>query len=215
MNTVFIYALKDPDTSAVRYVGKAKDPIKRLRTHFEETKYGKNNHRLHWLRSLDGKVPILEIVDEVTELEWPSWEVAYIQFFKDEGCNLVNGTLGGDAPPRGKKGHKMSDEQKAKLSVGRMGRFKGEKSPLFGKVGPWKGKKHSVETLNKMRETWSKKRAWNLGKKMSNETRLKISATLKGKMAGDKHPQFGKLASLETRAKISSSLKEYHAHTQR
>ncbi len=49
---------------------------------------------------------------------------------------------------------------------------------------------------------------WNKGKKIpspSEETRLKLSISLKGKMAGENHPNYGKHLSPETRQKIANS----------
>lgn len=95
MRTTFIYALKDPDTNLIRYIGKSDDPEKRLSVHL--CCKGRN-HRVNWVRSLTkaGMSPVLEILDEVPIDEWMSWEVAYIEFFRELGFSLVNETQGGE-----------------------------------------------------------------------------------------------------------------------
>ena len=47
----------------------------------------------------------------------------------------------------------------------------------------------------------------NTGKKLSVETRSKISENLKGKFIGGKHPMYGKHLSAETRRKMSENRK--------
>jgi len=95
--TVFIYALKEPDTGEIRYIGKSDNPERRLKSHLSSAKKAQS-HRAYWIRSLQslGKVPLLEILDEVLYEHWQAWEAAYIEFFRESGCKLVNGTPGGD-----------------------------------------------------------------------------------------------------------------------
>lgn len=143
MNSVFIYALKDPQTLEIRYVGKAKDPSKRFRLHFaaQET-----CHRTNWIKSLTrrGLKPTLEILDEVPEAEWQQWEVAYIEYFREAGCDLVNSTFGGE----GAAGFKHSLATCAKRSA----RFSGAGNPNFGK-------KQTPETIeNRVAKNTGKKR---------------------------------------------------------
>lgn len=66
-----------------------------------------------------------------------------------------------------------------------------------------------VDNLEWLSNTENQRHAWELGlkkglkgdknpmygKNLSNETKLKISETLKGKMAGEKHPMYGKKGS--------------------
>lgn len=87
----------------------------------------------------------------------------------------------------------------------------GNKHPMYGKVGYWRGKSHSEETKlkiskskqNPSKETRKKMSEWQIGKKLSQEHKNKISNSIKG----DKHPLYGKSHSEETRKKISKSLK--------
>lgn len=86
-------------------------------------------------------------------------------------------------------GVKLTDEIKQKISDSRIGKYKGEKNPFFGKT-------HSEETKEKLKITSSKHRH-------SEETKIKMSLSHKGKPSGRK----GKVNSEEHRNKIKESLK--------
>lgn len=179
MTTVFIYALKDPRTEEIRYIGKTKNLRERMQKHCSNLSK-EHNHRVCWIRQLQrlGLQPQVEIIDEVSIEEWPSWEVAYIEFFRSVGCNLVNCTSGGEGI------NNPTAEVRAKISAAK----KGEKHHLFGKThtpearekiraaGKLRignknsnfGKKHSPETKDKMRQA-------RLGKRVSPEIKLRLS----------------------------------------
>lgn len=81
-----------------------KKPKYRLQEHITHSlKRVNGNHRMNWVRSLlsRGAKPILEVIDEVSEENWRQWEVAWIEFFQETGCRLVNGTPGGDGTGAG------------------------------------------------------------------------------------------------------------------
>jgi predicted GIY-YIG superfamily endonuclease len=60
---VTIYALCDPDSLAVRYVGKANDMRARIRSHRHEAKSQKfRTRKANWLRSLGGRDPVVMIL---------------------------------------------------------------------------------------------------------------------------------------------------------
>lgn len=110
---VYIYTLSD--STGVRYVGKTKNKNSRLRMHMFEAKRG-FSHKSNWINKLssNGLKPILEIIDEVSEIDWEFWEKYWISQFKAWGFRLVNGTEGGENPPI-LTGHTM--ETKMKLST--------------------------------------------------------------------------------------------------
>ena len=194
--TTFIYALLDPRTQGVRYIGKSDNPQGRLSRHIRSVSWRSASgiHRLNWIRSLlrEGLKPKLEIVDEVYQAEWQAAEAAYVVFYRDdEGCDLVNTQPGGigagsgkDSPVFGRhhtlearlkigiahKGRPKSNEQRAKQSAA----MKGENNHRFGQHLP--------------EQTRLKISASNTGKKRSSETRAKISESKRG----DRHPLFGK-----------------------
>lgn len=161
MKTAFIYALKCPNSGAVRYIGKSNNPKGRLSNHLRAFER-ERNHRACWIRSLHttNQKPLVEILDEVPFEHWQQWEVAYIEFFRETGCDLVNSTAGGEGA------HGLSDESRARFSVARIGKRasietrkkqsasrmgikftpehcenlslsrRGKKNPGFGKKGP-------------------------------------------------------------------------------
>lgn len=97
---MFIYALIDPDTNLIRYVGKTKNSLeKRLKQHIYKSKYKKNNrltHKENWIRKLtnEGKKPIIKELEKVNKNNWKEREVYYISKYN----NLTNLTIGGDNP---------------------------------------------------------------------------------------------------------------------
>ena len=96
MNT-HIYVLKCPITNEVRYVGKTNNPSERYKNHLNKCRDG-GTYKHNWINSLRkiGLKPIFEIIDEVDIKEWKEKEKYYIKHYRDEGCNLVNHTDGGD-----------------------------------------------------------------------------------------------------------------------
>jgi len=119
-STTFIYCLRDPRTDAVRYVGKANDPLHRSRMHPVKAREGGGCHRATWLRELDrlGLRPILCILEECERTGWQDRERWWIAHYRALGCDLVNTTDGGD----GSEGHRPSQATRAKLSASQTGR---------------------------------------------------------------------------------------------
>lgn len=215
VNTVFIYMLSDPDTGDVRYVGKTKDREARLKVHAAGGK--EQNYRGNLLRSfrVQGIKPYLTTLDEVPENEWPMWEAAYIQFFREQGCNLVNTTSGGE-------GVEQTPEIRAKIGNGNRGRKFGPEIVERMRLRML-GRTHSDETKAKMSEAHKgyvkspehcanlsaalKGNSCSVGAVRSNESRVNYSAVKKG----EKNPNFGKTMSSEVREKISAGIRAFHA----
>ena len=184
--TVFIYALKEPDTGEIRYVGKARDPKKRLTGHLKDS-FRFTNHRACWIRSVLSKdqKPILEILDEVPVEYWQQWEVAWIEFFREQGCRLVNTAKGGESGP---------------------GLF-GRQHPGFGKPRPneVRAKLRAANIGKKLSEEIKRKISLGgRGQKRTEETRRKISAALKGR-------KYNRVISPETRDKLRTFLGKKHS----
>ena len=92
--------------------------------------------------------------------------------------------------PKNRIGHKFTDEQKRRMSEAQ----KGEKSWMFGRKGKLChnfGRKLSKETRKKISEKLSGKNNPNYGKRWSDEVRYKISLH-HADFSGDKNPMFGK-----------------------
>jgi hypothetical protein len=122
----YIYALVDPFTREIRYIGKSIRPKERLTNECNERV---DTHRSHWIQSLlsKGKRPeqiILEIVPPGRN--WQERERYWIAEGKRRGWPLVNGTSGGDGVPD------LCPEAKEKM------------------LKTWTGRKHKPETLEKI-----------------------------------------------------------------
>jgi hypothetical protein len=217
--TTFIYALVDPRTREIRYIGKTDKPAARLGLHIR-TSASENTYRARWIRSLvaKGLRPILQIIDKVCVHDWQAAEAAYIIFFREEGCDLTNATPGGeglgsgeDNPLFGKPrtpemrsriraklmGHSVTPETIAKLSVARKGKPGNPMRPrvreLLRKINL--GRKMSDTARENMRIAGKNR------KPPSDETRARMSIANKG----DKNGFFGKKHGPETVAKMRAA----------
>lgn len=93
----FIYYLADPITKKIVYIGKTKNPTKRLKDHCR--KDTRNRCKLdNWKNQIidQGLKPEMKILEEVTENDVNDREKFYINFYLSNGNNLLNMTGGGD-----------------------------------------------------------------------------------------------------------------------
>jgi hypothetical protein len=96
MSETFIYALCEPDTNKIRYVGKSNNPQERLKRHVGM--YEPNQtHKQNWVRSVleQGKSPSLLVLEKVDTTEWEGREIWWIEKCKKEGIQLTNIAKGG------------------------------------------------------------------------------------------------------------------------
>jgi hypothetical protein len=131
----YIYALTDPRTNEVRYIGKADEPSTRLKHHLKPKQLQVKTAKNSWLKNLlaDNIQPKLKIVEEVFIENWENRERYWIAYYTSLGYRLTNGTKGGDggAPneearkkiSRTLKGRKLSVEQRQKMSDSHKGRI--------------------------------------------------------------------------------------------
>jgi group I intron endonuclease len=155
------------------YVGSAADFKKRI--FYEHTNDLKaNRHPNHPLQNYYNKNGTENIIcfefQKCEETELINMEQGYLDHFgtaKDRKCFNICDKAG--RPPSG-KGRKMSEEQR----LGIKKRFSGSNHPNYGK-------KHSQETIQKMRE-------YAQNRKISEETREK----LRKRFSGEKNPNWGK-----------------------
>ena len=92
---VMIYALADPETQAIRYIGQTSTPGRRLKQHLRTRGKSDTSNINLWLASLrdQGLVPRmleLEIVDEGDE-----GEVRWVAEYQSRGAPLLNMNSGG------------------------------------------------------------------------------------------------------------------------
>lgn len=98
---IYIYALLCPKAGmAVRYIGKSKDPDRRLREHLRSARNPKVQHRCaRWLRSLlaENLLPTMELIYVVPDGEdWQVAEARFIAQYRSVGAPLTNLTAGGE-----------------------------------------------------------------------------------------------------------------------
>jgi hypothetical protein len=154
---VTIYALAEPDTCEVRYVGKTiMKPEQRLRGHLNDRCVC---HRTKWLKSLKSKPKII-VLQVCDELNWEQSERFWIAYYRSIGAKLVNQTFGGDGPG------KFHPEVIAKISAGTKGKNTGPCSENR-RIAISLAKKGRPNGLN--------------GRKYSAEHRLNVSLALRGK----------------------------------
>jgi hypothetical protein len=155
----YIYGLVDPLTGFVRYVGKAHDPIYRLRVHLTPRELRGKTHKNHWIRGLldIGEKPEQIILEKVNRSEWQQAERKWIAYYRSiPGYpSLTNGTSGGDGVD---KGTKPSEETRKKLSAAR----RGKKLPPFTE-------EHRRNLSDATKKTWEN---------LSDEDRAKVIARL-------------------------------------
>lgn len=167
MNEHVIYGLFDPETNQLRYIGYTSNTKSRYMSHHRLSSLKYSTHKNHWLKSLIAKgqkaeMFILETYQTAEEL--PQAEIELVEYYKSIGCDLVNGTKGGD----GIIGYNHSDETKLKMSKSRR-----------GKPSNKKGVKLSEEHKLKLAIASSGKKF--PGRKLSIEHKRKISEALKSR----------------------------------
>lgn len=94
---VTIYALCDPDTDEVHYIGQTNQkPEKRIRDHMTERMQNPNSRKQLWLDDLKsrGKEPIFSIICTVDEDVADEIEVNEISRAKAAGFDLLNVKMG-------------------------------------------------------------------------------------------------------------------------
>lgn len=223
------------------YIGQTYRPTARYYQHMKNIEYGKHGCFYDDYRDLGGDNFSYDILGEYNINELESKELEYIKLYNSVELGY-NDSYKCSVNDRGKqrsnvgrqhmseaqkkyfethtpwnKGikYKLSEESRQKMLESR----KGSKSPMYGKhhteetkrkmSEARKGKKglykHSEETKRKISEA-------NKGKIISDETRAKMSASLKGRTSWNK----GKTGvySEETRRKISENQKGKHILTE-
>lgn len=113
MKTV-IYALADPSTDAVRYIGKTNRNVRtRFRAHVNRASKQRHIRSAAWIDGLllAGFEPRLIVLETVDDL-WEAAERFWIASFRAIGADLLNMTIGGAATP----GHVHTIETRTRLS---------------------------------------------------------------------------------------------------
>jgi len=148
-----IYALTDPRTSEIRYVGVTTMTVRmRLTRHLGEAKRGNPGYKNNWVRQLQGEGlrPQTSILEEGDGEGWAAAEQHWIAHFRHAGVRLTNIADGGEAP----FGCKRSEATKAKMRE--------------------IGKNRDPEKMRRFQEAGS-------GHSQTEATKAKISAAFKDK----------------------------------
>lgn len=156
MATNYIYALVDPRTDAVRYIGKSIRPKERLANHLNERS---NSWRNHWLRKMraDGVRPVLRILEVVESDDWQTAERRWIAHGRALGWRLTNCTSGGDGVPD------LPPDVRARMAAAWTGRkHHPESLKRIGRAS--RGRKHSIESRARMRAIMTGRKITWVGK---------------------------------------------------
>jgi hypothetical protein len=190
-----IYALCDPKTKEIRYIGKTVSQLNiRLSQHITASKKGRKNHLHCWIRSLSEK-PIIIPIETVSYEQDGETEKRIIAEYRANGYDLVNESDGGE----GQKGYHHTEETKEKIRLWGIGRKMPPKSPetLQRMANAQRGKKHTPEHNAKIalsgigritsEETKEKLRIAKLGTHLTPEAKEKLSLAHKGKKLSEEH----------------------------
>ena len=115
--SVKIYVLIDPRDNQIRYVGKTHTTLGRRLCEHCRTDRIDTSRKGRWIAKLlrMGLRPIIETIQTVDSESWQKAEQYWIGYYRDLGCELTNGTLGGDG------GNSPTPEAIAKLIQSKTG----------------------------------------------------------------------------------------------
>lgn len=145
-SSVSLYALCDPRTHEVRYIGRSIDPARRFRSHLRDRSV---SHRTNWITNLRraGYAPELLLIALIDAAYANAYEVALIRRARDLGWRLTNLTVGGEgqiilepqkeAIRRANRARIWTPESRAKVSA------------TISAVQ--RGTRHTPETIERMR----------------------------------------------------------------
>lgn len=121
---MFIYGLYSPE-GALRYIGKTNKVLReRLLEHIRPSCVSREiNYKNNWVKSLlsKGQEPVISVIQTLSnEQDLASAEQYWIRFFREQGCNLTNGTDGGE----GVSGYRLTEKHKQAISKAQKDRIR-------------------------------------------------------------------------------------------
>jgi len=185
-----IYALVDPRTDLIRYVGVTFRGKRRFNEHMSRALKGGKTHRDCWIRSLIfvGLRPIYQVLETGMGAGWQDAEIRLIASHRTTS-DLCNHTDGGDGTPG------LSPSEKCRKAVSLA--HKGIPYPP-GRIGAMTGKNHTPEAVEKIRLAGT-------GRVMPEGAKRKISEARKGKPLSSEHKL--KLANAKRGKKLTEDRK--------
>jgi hypothetical protein len=207
-----VYGLRLKGTTEIRYVGYAiKDYTKRLSDHFRDARNGKRGSRFSWIRkhgpdSIESVILEEGIIGDFEYLCYLEryWEVSLRGFgnrlLNDKPCGVGFPPQIGESNPMYGRNH--TQESKDKIKATRKLRGLDDPDKAY-----WAGRNLTQESKDKLRQK-------ALGRKASDETKARMSATRKGVSPSEKARRnmsaglMGHYVSDETKRKISEARKK-------
>jgi hypothetical protein len=154
-----VYALLDPVTREVRYIGKSSSGLARAKAHLEPAySLRHKGYKKNWLLALRnaGQLPAIIVLSRHTSNEEVlQAEIDYIRLYRALGARLTNQTDGGE----GTCGRVVPAEERLRSANSR------------------RGLPRSPETLEKIKQTKLANGTWNAP--VPEQRRLQISETLR------------------------------------
>lgn len=214
---IYIYALVDPVSRKIRYIGRTNDPQRRLQQHLGNY-HRKDSYCQRWIQSVlkQGKKPRLRIIEECDEDVWRDREQYWIAFYRAKGYLLTNITDGGDGVypislekevqrregiSSSRRGMRFSDDHRKNLSLSANLKFKNNPDLKKNLANKW-----GVLTDKQVLEVWE---LANSGKMLSSEIaeRYKIPQSTVSEIKNGKRyvHVVGKLASKKVDVKALRS----------
>jgi hypothetical protein len=188
----YVYEHRRKDTGAVFYVGKGCK--QRAKSFLNRGRYWSNVAKA--AGGVEITYPVFGVDEEMALLA----EMELIDAYRRRGIRITNITDGGE----GTSGWVPSEETRRKIGEANKGRpkLRGEQHGMYGK-------KHSEESLAKMRESQSS-RKWGekhpfYGKRHTDAAKAKVSLARKGKCVGSENPFYGKTHTPEVADRIRAS----------
>jgi hypothetical protein len=169
LSSVVIYALVDPRSDCIRYIGQAKNAENRLLGHLNDPARTRKNNWIRQLLKL-GLKPIMEILEETSDPDRD--ECFWIASLRAAGANILNQNDGGAvvytdeiraklaAAGRKGKGRKKSEEHKAKLRAANLATWSDPvKRQEHSKIN--KGRKHTMKSKKHFRDGQLRRYGWS------------------------------------------------------
>lgn len=207
-----IYALVDPRTLLVRYVGQSSSGLKRPCSHAQPAQMQKRTHTAAWCRQLarDGLRPAAVVLEHASREHLSERECWWIAYGRALGWDLTNHTDGGEGTrgivmtaahrrhlSEAHTGYRQTEQHRASISAGNRGRvvseYTREQTANANRARVWtpamRAKMSASKTGKspnlsaKQREHASAVRRGRTLGPCGAMTRAKISAALKGKPA--------------------------------